>query len=360
MPVENENMQNLVKMYKELFGTEGVDNVEEKVASQMQSLKDFFYMSEPGQDYLDYTNKHLKDYNSQEAEALRSKCEDLYVLRYMANCNSLLTKAMNHNLDKVMHGKEGALSAFGVEEKFITYMQTLESEVGMFTATHIGAKNIADWTATGYINGKGSNTNFYKVWKENVLDKAPNKIELEANEIYGIDKTTGEKMSVEQSMAVADEKLKNISTMPVESGLDSCRKRLIEQNALLRAVEQKNASRGFWWKLFHYFGDNALEKGQIAEIKKCIDNSQEIMRSKFGEESTNLTDADFERPQLPEEDELKFYVEQVNAENKSDALGIENIYIKEADKDFDVKSNDEISGIIEEPDKEIDPPETSI
>lgn len=222
---------------------------------------------------------------SLERENRLSTIQTTYTVNYLPYIKKIMMNAWTMNLNRHLSGEGKSYSPKEVAEGVSEYLQGLHERIEV-DAPIDWNKFVPFVTSEEEIAGEDS---WLTEWKEEVLANAPKtKVELAKQDIFG--EINGKRLSVEQSMAKAIATVNNICENE-QRNKENCRDAL----SVLRAVEEKHETRGFFWKIFN-FRKNSLEKRTIELLRTTIENEYE--EEMIAEMST---DEAMKLPGLPED-----------------------------------------------------------
>lgn len=329
MPYEmtKQQQERLAQMYVKLFGgtlAEAQNGVNAHINGLKEAYENYSRMYGSGVNQQKEAEDSEKRGSLMGAEELKKAAHDniegaqkVFNDIYGKFCKEQLKTAWDRNLNLRLRGGDDvdmSRNSIQVFEEFSDYMTAIKvvfaqsglkymangesSVLGNALGKETATREIVKGFKTQYIEVEVA-PSWIKEWQDDALNNLPeNAIEKAQGDIFKLD-DQGEEREVADSMAEVTTKVNNIcekvSSFVGEDEDKSRKKQLIEAIAALRAVEQKHASRGFWWKLGHFFGDRRRENNAIEQMKNAI--NQTFSR----EEIDSLTDEDFRIAWIDEE-----------------------------------------------------------
>lgn len=291
--------ENRAQQYMKLFGIDNLHNARQQFDEQAEKIIGLY--DETFADYKQYEKEHVYAKNEQTeamAENLKKSAEQKFLMGYYLYCKEQLENAWTVNLNRYLHGESGVRTTEQVTEEFILNMRSIDmkllSKEGGARENPVKLYEIRTWAFEG--TPENDIPSIYSQWKENVLDVTPkDKVSLAKAEIYKVDATTGKKPSVATAMARVRGEFDKRFNDSYAADYGKCRNSVVEMTAMLRAVEQKHATHGFFWRLRNLFNDNyKLETQTIETMRQSIGTAIRDINFRNEKEFDEVTDADFE------------------------------------------------------------------
>lgn len=242
MPTET-----MQQMYTKLFGANNAADAQRKTEEHVREL-------------VEMRRREFAQFDEEEAQ-------ERFEARYYNFCEKWLKNAWTRNLRLRLHGENVTRNSEQVTDEFAEYMEGVNA---LLRSSGIGnAPNVGEILEEGLTQSEqdGVTTDWKREWQREVLQNAPHdKIGVEQEVLYGRDPRTGNEPSVKEAVNRACEEVEGFCRdISEENRAEKC----VEAAIRLRAVEQKRASRGILWKIFHPI-NNYRERKAVERMQNAI------------------------------------------------------------------------------------------
>lgn len=244
--------QTMINAYKKLFGVSDDAQAVEGIRQHMSRIMEI--------------RQRARDRADEEYSP-----KDLFEGGYFNFCEKQLKIVWTKNLMHRLGGEELDRNTAQVTDEFGEYMRGINAllrERGVEDAPNV------DEIFEEGLDDEGEVTGWLTKWKADVLNKVPStKTGVAQFFFYGRNPETNEKPSVKEALGrVRAEVASACESVNGDNAEEKCAKAVL----VLRAVEEKHASRSGWWKFFHPI-NNYREN-------KAIEQLREQVRGSFSEE----------------------------------------------------------------------------